>query len=62
MGNGKGAVEGWVAVVKPGRILFEIDGIPEIMARNVCGWRPPSCRSGPGLSVADFKGRHAGDA
>jgi hypothetical protein len=32
------------------------------MARNVCGWRPPSCRSGPGLSVADFKGRHAGDA
>ncbi|XCI75685.1 MAG: 50S ribosomal protein L16 [Flavobacteriales bacterium] len=31
MGKGKGAVEYWVAVVKPGRILFEIDGVePEI--------------------------------
>ena len=29
MGSGKGAVEFWVAVVKPGRILFEIGGIPE---------------------------------
>ncbi len=34
MGKGKGAVEGWVAVIKPGRILFEIDGIPEAMARE----------------------------
>ena len=34
MGKGKGAVEGWVAVIKPGRVLFEIDGIPEIMARE----------------------------
>lgn len=29
MGNGKGAVEYWVAVVRPGRILFEMGGIPE---------------------------------
>lgn len=29
MGSGKGAVEYWVAVVKPGRVLFEIAGIPE---------------------------------
>jgi large subunit ribosomal protein L16 len=29
MGKGKGAVEGWVAVVRPGRILFEMDGVPE---------------------------------
>lgn len=29
MGSGKGAVEFWVAVVKPGRVLFEISGIPE---------------------------------
>ena len=29
MGSGKGAVEFWVAVVKPGRVLFEIAGIPE---------------------------------
>lgn len=31
MGKGKGAPEGWVAVVKPGRILYEIDGVtPEV--------------------------------
>lgn len=32
MGKGKGAIEGWVAVVRPGRILFEMDGIPESQA------------------------------
>ena len=32
MGKGKGAIEGWVAVIRPGRILFEMDGIPEKMA------------------------------
>lgn len=32
MGKGKGAIEGWVAVVRPGRILFEIDGVPESQA------------------------------
>lgn len=34
MGKGKGAVEFWVAVVKKGRILFEIEGIPEDFARE----------------------------
>ncbi len=34
MGKGKGSVEYWVAVVKPGRILFEIDGVPEELARR----------------------------
>ena len=34
MGSGKGSVEFWVAVVKPGRVLFEIGGIPENMARE----------------------------
>ena len=29
MGSGKGAVEYWVAVVKPGRVMFEIAGVPE---------------------------------
>ncbi len=33
MGKGKGNPEGWVAVVKPGRVLFEIDGVPEDLAR-----------------------------
>jgi large subunit ribosomal protein L16 len=34
MGSGKGSVEGWVAVVKPGRVLFEIAGVPEADARQ----------------------------
>jgi len=34
MGSGKGSPEYWVAVVKPGRILFELGGIPEDVARE----------------------------
>lgn len=34
MGKGKGNVEFWVAVVKPGRIMFEIGGLPEDIARE----------------------------
>ena len=34
MGKGKGSVDHWVAVVKPGRILFEVSGVPEDMARE----------------------------
>src|SRR6202035_5308230 len=34
MGSGKGAPEFWVARVKPGRILFEIDGVPIALARE----------------------------
>jgi large subunit ribosomal protein L16 len=34
MGSGKGAPEGWVAVVKPGRILFEMSGVSEEKARE----------------------------
>lgn len=34
MGSGKGSPEFWVAVIKPGRILFEIQGIPEDQARE----------------------------
>ena len=34
MGSGKGSVEYWVAVVKPGRVLFEIGGVPESDARE----------------------------
>jgi large subunit ribosomal protein L16 len=34
MGSGKGGVEGYVAVVKPGRVLFEIAGVPEAEARQ----------------------------
>jgi len=34
MGGGKGAVDHWVAVVKPGRMVFEISGVPEEAARE----------------------------
>jgi large subunit ribosomal protein L16 len=34
MGKGKGAVEGWVAVVRPGNILFEVGGVTESAARE----------------------------
>ncbi|MBQ1468111.1 MAG: 50S ribosomal protein L16 [Solobacterium sp.] len=34
MGSGKGAPDSWVAVVQPGRILFEIDGVSEEIARE----------------------------
>ena len=37
MGSGKGAVELWVARVKPGRILFEVDGIPVALAKEALG-------------------------
>ena len=37
MGSGKGAVELWVARVKPGRILFEVDGIPIELAKEALG-------------------------
>ena len=33
MGKGKGNPEGWVAVVRPGRVLFEVEGIPQDLAR-----------------------------
>ena len=34
MGSGKGALEYWVAVVKPGRVMFEIAGVPEEAAKE----------------------------
>ncbi len=34
MGKGKGAPEAWVAVVKPGRVMYELDGVPEPVARE----------------------------
>ena len=34
MGSGKGALEYWVAVVKPGRVMFEIAGVPEETAKE----------------------------
>lgn len=42
MGAGKGLVDHWVAVVKRGRILFELDGIPEIAAKDA--FRLAACK------------------
>lgn len=34
MGKGKGPVESWVAVIRPASVLFEVDGVPEVVARE----------------------------
>lgn len=34
MGKGKGNVEYWVAIIKPGKIIYEIDGVSEVIARS----------------------------
>jgi large subunit ribosomal protein L16 len=34
MGSGKGSPEGWVAVVRPGRVMFELAGVPDQLARE----------------------------
>ena len=42
MGAGKGLVDHWVAVVKRGRVLFEVDGIPEMLAKET--FRVAACK------------------
>jgi len=37
MGKGKGAVDYWAAKVAPGQVLFELDGVPEVLAREALG-------------------------
>ena len=34
MGSGKGSPEGWVCVIKPGRVMFELAGVPEPLAKD----------------------------
>ena len=34
MGSGKGSPEGWVCVIKPGRVMFELAGVPEPLAKE----------------------------
>src|SRR4028119_736376 len=52
MGSGKGSPEGWVAVVKPGRVMFELAGVPEPRARE--GRRPAGAHR-PAGGVAGVK-------
>ena len=60
MGSGKGTVEYWVAVVKPGRVLFEIAGVPEETAREALRLAmhklPVKCKI---VSKADLEGGEA---
>ena len=57
MGKGKGALEYWVAVVKPGRVMFEIAGVPEETAREALRLAthklPVKCKI---VSSADLEG------
>ena len=57
MGSGKGTLEYWVAVVKPGRVMFEIAGVPEETAREALRLathkRPCKCKI---VSKADLEG------
>ena len=57
MGSGKGTVEYWVAVVKPGRVMFEIAGVPEETAREALRLAshklPVKCKI---VSKADLEG------
>ena len=43
MGSGKGSPEGWVAVVKPGRVMFELAGVPSRSPATRSVWPPTSC-------------------
>ena len=62
MGSGKGTVEYWVAVVKPGRVLFEIAGVPEDVAREALRLAshklPCKCKI---VSKADLEGGAANE-
>jgi large subunit ribosomal protein L16 len=45
MGKGKGAPEQWVVVIRPGKIMFEMEGVPLDVATEAMRWRRRSCRS-----------------
>ena len=47
MGKGKGSPDYWAARVKPGRIMFELDGVADDVAREALKLGAPSCRSKP---------------
>ena len=62
MGSGKGTLEYWVAVVKPGRVMFEIGGIPENLAKEALRLAthklPVKCKI---ASKADLEGGEANE-
>ena len=48
MGKGKGDPEFWVDVIRPGKIIYELEGVSGPSPRRPWSWRPASCRSRPG--------------
>jgi large subunit ribosomal protein L16 len=62
MGKGKGPVDAWVAVVKPARVMFEMNGVPVDVAREAMRLAmhklPIKCRF---VTKADFEIQHVGD-
>jgi large subunit ribosomal protein L16 len=52
MGSGKGNPEFWVAVVKPGRIMFEIAGVAKKLPAKLCAWPTLSYQLRPNLLYA----------
>ena len=60
-GGGKGSPDHWVAIVKPGRILFELGGVPQDIAKKRCVLRHINCLFKPSFwlktlgRVAEFK-------
>ena len=52
MGSGKGSPEFWICRVKPGRIMFELDGVPPTSRARRLSSLPPNCRSARALSSA----------
>ena len=57
MGSGKGSPEYWVAVVKPGRVLFEIAGVPEEQLVRLCVLQQTSFRLNANLSQRQISQR-----
>ena len=53
MGKGKGSPEYWVAVVKPGRVMFEIGGVSEEVAREAASGQPQAAHQAKVVKKAE---------
>ena len=62
MGSGKGSPEGWVAVVKPGRVMFELAGVPSRSPAKRSAWPRTSFPSSPSSCCARTEDRDEGQA
>jgi large subunit ribosomal protein L16 len=60
MGKGKGSPEGWVAVVKPGRVLFELEGVPRDIAEKAMALAAAKISVRSRFLAREEGGSHAG--